>query len=407
MNESSPFAVRTVVILVIGGALLLLGAILLSGFGGDVARIVGDAPAADRKDGAGYHAFRRLVDTVQPAPAASGDPAGAAPILILTPSETTRPQDVKAIVDRRIEMAAAAAEYDDSEDTEGPPPRYATLIILPKWQVAKLPLQGARVQRTGSADPFKVMQFVPTNADWHGEQIQDTGPMAGTVFFGLRPFAVIGPVQALKGDAITPLIGARDGAAVLGQIDGSDTFVLADADLINNRAMVDERNALAALAMLRAIDPEHGGAATFDRSLHFGAGDRNLVKLLFLPPFLGVTLALIAAAILAGIAAANRFGPIVREHRALAAGKRALIDNIVSLTRLAGRTRNAGARYADTMLETIGRRVGLGAGTAIDRLDAIHPGYSDIDRSLRDARTEGEALAAATRLHAWKKETGG
>jgi len=416
MNQSSPFAVRTVLILVIGGALLLLSAILMSGFGNDVARIVGDAPAADRKDGTGYHALRRLVDAVQPAVTDTVDPVATPGILILTPTEATRPEDVKAIVDRRIAMAEAAMDTDmaDDEDEEAngnapyvPLPRFPTLIVLPKWQVEKVQFQTDRVRRTGPTSSQKMMQFVPANAEWHGEEIGDTGPMANGPYIGLRPFALSDMVIAVKGPSITPMIGARDGAAVLGQISSSDTFVLADADLINNHAMRDVRNARAALAMLRAIDPEHGGRAIFDRSLHFGAGDRNLVKLLFLPPFLGVTLALIAAAILAGFAAANRFGPVARDRPAMLPGKRALVDNIVALTRLAGRTGAAGARYADTMLEVIGRRIARGAGaTPVERLDAVAPGYSDIDRALRDARTEGEALAAATRLHAWKKETG-
>ena len=224
---------------------------------------------------------------------------------------------------------------------------------------------------------------------------------------GLRAFALPDRrVNAMAGDTITPLIGARDGAAVLGQIGSSDTFVLVDPDLVNNRAMADERNAKAALAMLRAIDPEHDGRALFDRSLHYTRGDRNLVKLLFLPPFLGVTLALIAAAVLAGIAAAGRFGPPLRERRAVAAGKRALIDNIVALTRLAGRTPLVGPRYADMMLELLSRRLLAGEAPSADRLDRVHPGYSELDRRLRDARTEREALAAAKDLTAWKKETG-
>lgn len=414
MNQTSPFAVRTVLILVIGGALLLLSAILMSGFGNDVARIVGDAPAADRKDGTGYHALRRLVDAVQPPATQVDDPVATPDILILTPTEATRPEDVKAIVDRRIAMAEAAMDADvtEDEDADGdrpyvPLPRFPTLIVLPKWQVEKIQFQTDRVRRTGPVSSEIMMRFVPASAEWHGEQVGDTGPMANGPYIGLRPFALSDMVIAVKGPSITPMIGARDGAAVLGQISSSDTFVLADADLINNRAMRDVRNARAALAMLRAIDPEHGGRAIFDRSLHFGAGDRNLVKLLFLPPFLGVTLALIAAAILAGFAAANRFGPVARDRPAMLPGKRALVDNIVALTRLAGRTGAAGGRYADTMLEVIGRRIARGAGaTPVERLDAVAPGYSDIDRALRDARTEGEALAAATRLHAWKKETG-
>ena len=51
MNQSSPFAVRTVFILVIGGALLLLASILMSGFGDELSRAVGDEPAADNPTG--------------------------------------------------------------------------------------------------------------------------------------------------------------------------------------------------------------------------------------------------------------------------------------------------------------------------------------------------------------------
>ncbi len=400
VNPSSPFAVRTVVMLVIGGALLLLASILMSGFGDEIARAAGDAPAADRKDGAGYHAFRRLVDAVQPPRAAVTEPIVASPILILTPTAASRPEEVKAIVDRRIALAEKAGEDDDTR-----PLRYPTLLILPKWRVEKLPLQD-RVQRTGEVNGTRVMQLIPTRVEQHTEDRGDIG-VAAQDYPGLRPFALPDrPVRAAKGPALYPLIGARDGAAVLGQVGSGDTFVLVDPDLVNNRALADERNARAALAMLRAIDPEHDGRAVFDKSLHYARGDRNLVKLLFLPPFLGVTLALIAAAVLAGIAAAGRFGPPVAEKRAVAAGKRALIDNIVALTRLAGRTPQVGPRYADTMLEVVSRRLLIGGTPSAERLERIHPGYADIDRRLRDARTESEALAAARDLTAWKKETG-
>lgn len=403
MNQSSsPFAVRTVVILVIGGALLLLASILMSGFGDEIARVAGDAPAADRKDGAGYHAFKRLVDAVQPPRSAPEEPQVTSAILILTPTEATRPEDVKAIVDKRIALAELASDDEDDDTT---PLRYPTLIILPKWQVEKLPLQD-RVQRTGEVNGYKVSRLIPAETDRHTEDRSDIG-IAAEEYPALRPFALPDrPVSAVLGKTIYPLIGARDGAAVLGQVGSSDTFVLVDPDLVNNRALADERNAKAALAMLRAIDPENDGRAVFDKSLHYARGDRNLVKLLFLPPFLGVTLALIAAAVLAGIAAAGRFGPPIAEKRAVAAGKRALIDNIVALTRLAGRTPQVGPRYADTMLEVVSRRLLMGETPSAERLDRVHPGYSDIDRRLRDARTESEALAAAQDLHAWKKETG-
>lgn len=406
MNQSSPFAVRTVILLVIGGALLLLASILMSGFGDELSRAIGDAPAADRKDGAGFHALRRLIDAVQPAERDDKDTLDNPAILILTPTETTRPEDIKTIVDRRIALASATTGGDDFVEREGHPlMRFPTLIILPKWQTEAIPLGGGKVRRTGVVNLNRVEKLVPADIEWHHEDPGNVGVSAD--YPEIRPFAVPDrQLYAVKADTVEPLIGARDGAAILGQIGGSDTFVLVDPDLVNNRAMADERNAKAALAMLRAIDPEHDGRAVFDRSLHYTRGDRNLVKLLFLPPFLGVTLALIAAAILAGIAAAGRFGPPVADPRGVALGKRALIDNIVALTRLARRTARAGERYADTMLEVTSRRLLAGEIPSPERLDRIHPGYSDIDRRLRNADTEGEALAAAKDLHAWKKETG-
>jgi len=153
VNQSSPFAVRTVIILVIGGALLLLASILMSGFGDELSRAVGDAPAADRKDGSGYHAFKRLVDAVQPPGRNDADTLNNPAIVILTPTNTTRPEDVKTIVDRRISLANAAME--DSGDDE-PFDRYPTLIILPKWQTEAIPLGGGKVRRTGTVDMARI-----------------------------------------------------------------------------------------------------------------------------------------------------------------------------------------------------------------------------------------------------------
>ena len=133
------------------------------------------------------------------------------------------------------------------------------------------------------------------------------------------------------------------------------------------------------------------------------------MKLLFTPPFLAATLAMIAAAVLAGLATAVRFGPVLRERRAVALGKAALIDNIAALTRLSGRTLSAGARYADIAREGLVRTMDLprdldeaGVLERLDRLGDRPAPYSQIDHRLRTARTEAELVAAARQLHAWK-----
>jgi hypothetical protein len=119
---------------------------------------------------------------------------------------------------------------------------------------------------------------------------------------------------------------------------------------------------------------------------------------------------MIAAAVLAGLATAVRFGPVLRERRAVALGKAALIDNIAALTRLSGRTLSAGARYADIAREGLVRSMDLprdlDEAGVLERLDRVGEGptpYSQIDHRLRTARTEAELVAAARQLHAWKE----
>jgi hypothetical protein len=123
-----------------------------------------------------------------------------------------------------------------------------------------------------------------------------------------------------------------------------------------------------------------------------------------------VTIALLAAALLAGIATFSRFGPPRREPRALAFGKRALIENIVSLARRAGRTREGGGAFADAIRDWAARRLALPRtvqGEALDaQLDTLRTTlpYSAIAQQLREANSEADLLQAAQQLDDWRKE---
>lgn len=226
----------------------------------------------------------------------------------------------------------------------------------------------------------------------------------------LRPFRTPETLQTIDGEKIYPLITASDGNAVLAEVPGKNIYILADPDLLNNFGLAERQNAFAAIALLAALDPDNPGTIVFDTMLPFGAGGRNLAQLMFEPPFLGVTLALLAAALLAGIATWARFGPPRREPRAVAFGKRALIENIVSLARRAQRVRDGGGAYADSVRDWAARRLALPRtlqGEALDaHLDALPtqtPYAATIDR-VRNAKTEAELLHAAQKLDDWRKE---
>lgn len=411
MSEArEPFAQRTAVALVVVGTLLAMAAILLGGFSDELSRRLGSVPGPDEKNGAGFYALRQLVERTggEGTLIVSADELIASPQLaILTPSIDTRPEDIAKLVRAREANATSGYGSDDGDEDAG---AYPTLIVLPKWQVAALPLQRHRVERVSMLNPSKVAALIPSETVAIGFDAPRT--LRSAPGWALPPFLAPQDLMLVSGKGLVPILRNAKGKAVLARIGETNTYVLSDPDLLNNAAMKQLQNAEAASTLLARLDPVYSGYVVFDASLHYGPGDRNLVKLLFTPPFLAATIAMIAAAILAGIATAVRFGPVLRERRAVALGKAALVDNIAALTRLSGRTLSAGARYADAARESIARAAnvprGLDEASLLDRLDRLgeRPGrYSEIDRRLRTARTEAELVAAARQLHAWKEAT--
>lgn len=429
-EASNPFGRRAVAFLIGAGVVLALAVMLLSGFGNEIDRATeSGGPPADNRTATGYYALRALIAKTGPAkpPLADKQDDYLEPgLLILTPTANNRPDDILKIVEAR---EAHSRDYtyneDDGDNQEAPAdgtdaPKLTheddarttalpTLIILPKWSTQPEPLQKDRVKRVGLAPEDRLAKLVP----WAKVELDPfvaTRP-ATVRGSGLLPFLVPDYPRGLIGKDLIPLITAGD-SVVLGRIKGHDVYVLADPDLLNNYGMRDRRNALAALTLLATISPEAPLEVTFDTSLHYSPGDRNLFKLMFEPPFLSVTLILMIAAVLAGIATANRFGPPRREARAIAFGRAALIDNVAGLTRLAGRSTEGGARYAQATRDWLARRLRLPrtlTGSALDaHLDALagegRPGIAKLTEQLETARGETELVRAARQLYDWRKD---
>lgn len=265
-----------------------------------------------------------------------------------------------------------------------------TLIVLRKWRVQRQPANPAWVEQLGLLPEAEVM-----------------APLRGIVTFNL---CRTGEAQAMCGPHVRPILTNPDGRAFLARIDGSAVWVLSDPDMIDNRALATLEGARKAASILRVMAPARDLA--FDLTLNGFGRQPNLLKLAFEPPFLALTLCVLAAVALALMHATVRFGVPERDARALAFGKRALAENIAALLRLARRSHRTGAAYAMLVAEAAGRATGARlTGIALTRfLDGLGsdgrgsgPRYSDLAREAAEARNEAALLAAARKLHRWKE----
>jgi hypothetical protein len=226
----------------------------------------------------------------------------------------------------------------------------------------------------------------------------------------------LGPIdrlQTLSGDGWIPLLADEQGRAVLAQSRlHRNLFVLADADLLNNQGLASLDTARAGMAVLDGL--RRDGGVTFDVTMNGFIRGHGIGRTLLEPPWLAFTLAGVATAVLMGLHALARFGPVQRRARAIALGKRALVDNSAGLVRMAGREADLAPAYATLTKVLIGRRAGGGHGSVAGD-DAEH-WLADLAR-LRNAdppevlaaeaeraASRDDLLAIGRRLYSWRLE---
>lgn len=278
-----------------------------------------------------------------------------------------------------------------------------TLFVLPKWQT--MPLLG----RDGWETKIERLPNSVVN-DWLGRiakaKLGEGKPAVDLIDVQGRKIAVPDELQWVADDH--PLIAAGDGRAILTELDNEPFYILTDPDFINNAGLKDEQTAAAALDMIAMLEPAKG-AVMFDLTLH-GIGQKyDLAKLLIEPPFLALTLSVLVAAVLAFLHGLGRFGPPRTEGRAIAFGKRALVDTTATLLRRAGRLQGLGDRYATLVRQRAGALLGAPhglQGEALDRwLDSRDKSEAHGFTRRFQAANESNNLAAmheaAEQLHDW------
>lgn len=323
-------------------------------------------------------------------------------LLVLTPDFDTDPDD----------MAELIAQH------EGEP----VLVVLPKWRTGSHKTQKGWAG-SGSAIPAP-SSLVPkgfATAIDRPRLTNVTAPAGAALTgsgFNRGTFTVkAGQWQVMaigRNGAMLALPGSDDG--VLMRAAQGDLYLLTDPDLINNFAFASRGGARTALAVLDAVaeDGDAGGIA-FDVTLNgLGSGGTGFLRLAFVPPFIGITLCLIAAGIFALWQAAVRFGPARAMARVIPISKLALIESSAELVAQTQRESDAVVPWLRGQREAVARALhapsGL-AGEALDEwIDRRRPakdgaeGFAALARRLLLARSTADMLGTARQLHMIRKD---
>ena len=311
-----------------------------------------------------------------------------------------------------------------------------TLVVLPKWRGGLDPLHKGWVMGLQTIAPSAQAGFlkavglpkasvaVAKGAGTARLTGAPGGELAGQVF----DTGPIKNLQSLSGPGLAPILTDAQGRVVLARRMPTETYVLADPDLIDTLGMKDIRTARTGVQVLARLRDGAVGRGTtvrsdsraivFDVTLNGFARSRSVLKLAFEAPFVGATLCLVFAAILMGLHAAARFRAVRRGERALALGKDALIDNSAGLIRMAGREPAMAPRYAELQraaaIKALGGLAGRSSrleGDALaefldrqgERFDAADSA-SILDAQTRAVRSLGDLMKVAARWYQWRLE---
>jgi hypothetical protein len=317
--------------------------------------------------------------------------ARAAGLLILTPDRNSAPGDIAAIIRNR----------------RGAP----VLLVLPKWRTVRKPLEPAFVEALGTEPPIDAVR---------GLRGLDLRPVlsqgavrAGTVLRDSerRGIAEVAPanIRSLaSGGGFDPFLADAAGNMVIGWNAQYNLYVLADPDLLNNKGLRQLAPARAAVRIVAALGGERPGGPVYDVTLNgFGSG-RSVLRTALQPPFVALTVALLIAGGLAFWHGLMRFGVPEPVPRAIAFGKLALVNNVTSLIRMAGREVAVAPRYAALVGDSVAARLrapaGLDPAATTAWLEQHAPGYAALAEAAAAAEGRDEVFASARALYRWQEK---
>lgn len=298
-----------------------------------------------------------------------------------------------------------------------------TLIVLPKWNTAKLPQKKGFVQkRNAPSEPVLETRKVEMAIGNVLKKPELTRTKSGTKI-SIKPQSRLGnkaainiynfdQLQTLKADDLVDIISSEQGI-ILGKVMDQPIYILSDPDLLNTFGVGDAQRAKLGIDILQYVSFKSGtDSYLFDLSLHGFSNSRNLIKLALTPPFLGVSLCLLAIAALISWQALMRFGAPARETREIALGKLALINNAARFIKRDGRESNFIDDYAKLNAKLVAEAVnipsGLGQTEMTARLDSYSKhaktddNWTKLAARSREADNNTDLMEKARDLYKWR-----
>jgi hypothetical protein len=317
-------------------------------------------------------------------------------LLVVTPAHDTKPDDIARVI----------------KGHRGGP----VLIVLPKWRTGKHPDKpgwsgiGFPAVPSPKLLPATVGTIDKITSEPHARGATASGIVGGhRVSLPLRGLRS----QVIIADDFDTLVGFPHGGALLAKHRRDKVYILSDPDLVNNLAFANRESAAAAARLVDAVaEDSEADAFVFDLTLNgFGSG-RSLLRFAFVPPFIGITLCLLVAGLLALWQAWMRFGPALKPGRAIPVSKAALIANSADLIKQARRELDGANAYVRSQRTAIARRLHAPSGLDdaetdrwIDRhLRSDSEPFSNLARRLPLARNTHEFLEGAQALHDIRKD---
>ncbi|MGP7796723.1 hypothetical protein [Sphingomonas sp. CLY1604] len=391
-NADSVFSPLTVALMLVIGILGFAGSLLLGAY----------APDLRSGHDAGTHALSNAA-------------TGFSGIVDLARATARNPRLIRAEAGWDTEdLVVATPEHGSVDMSRFMAARRgrATLIVLPKWASVPDDAVGGWVDVSGllpAYDPAAVL--APATVMTVSRHPSGARPLH-PVRWAPPSLAVSAPrpLQVMTSKALTPLVTDEAGRIVLAQVDGSNTYLLSDPDLLDNHGIRRLDRAGAALDLLDFVNATGARGIAFDVTLNGLGRGHSPLKLAFEPPFLAMTLAIVVALALVGWQALVRFGPAQPPARAIALGKAALVDNSALIVRKAGREGGLGPRYAALVRDRAraifgvpARLTDVEADRHLDRLQGSAT-FTALVADAARAEHRADMLASAQALHQWQRE---
>eukprot|EP00435_Cladocopium_sp_Y103_P077708 s1_g1447.t1 len=270
------------------------------------------------------------------------------------------------------------------------------LIVLPKWVVVPDPDKSGWVRRgrvlisssfaldmEGEEKPFALGRIdgqtslvvvdpqlvAPKGAK---PRLSETTPK------GFRPDGIqiddldLGAVDEMQflldDERLLPLISHETGVILAARVKGTETYLIAEPDLLNTQGLASVGRAILAVSVINSL--RGGEAVEFDLVQHGLGRTRNIIRLALEPPFLAMTVCAFFAVLLLSLKSAMRFGPPRRTASPHTLGKSNLVENTAALIRLSEKEANFTPQYATALRRRMSGAVSVTGNETVEMIDA-------------------------------------